>query len=120
MKKTLVLGASLKTERYSNKAIRELIKTNHPVVAIGNREGKLMDVDIQKGFPSFNDIDTVTLYLNQKNQATYLDYILEEIRPKRIIFNPGTEHLDFAQKAKEQGIEVVYGCTLVMLATNQY
>jgi len=42
------------------------------------------------------------------------------LAPERIIFNPGTEHAAFAERAAEQGSEVVEGCTLVMLGTGQY
>ena len=46
MKRTLVLGASLKPERYSNMAIQRLISSNHEVVAYGPKEGTIAGVDI--------------------------------------------------------------------------
>ena len=45
---TLVLGASLNPNRYSNMAIKRLRGNNIPVLAIGLREGKVADVAIQK------------------------------------------------------------------------
>src|SRR5215217_1288475 len=90
-KKTLVLGASSNPSRYSFLAIRKLRSHQHPVVAVGNREGKVADVDIKKGKIEEQNIDTVTLYLNPSNQVQYYDYILG-LHPKRIIFNPGTEN----------------------------
>ncbi len=118
-KKTLVLGASENPERYSNKAIHRLREHKHPVVAIGNRAGKVEDVDIIKEHPDMNDIDTVTLYLNPDNQKAYYDYILS-LKPKRIIFNPGTENDELELKAKQAGIKVQEACTLVLLGTGQY
>jgi len=118
-KKTLVMGASTKPERYSNKAVRMLSTYEHPVVAVGAREGHIDDVIIEKGFPRFDDIHTVTMYLGPKNQINIYDYILN-INPKRIIFNPGTENVEFMQMAIEKGIEVKEACTLVLLSTKQY
>ena len=45
---TLVIGASENPERYSNMAIKLLRKYRHSVVAIGNKSGKVEDVEIQK------------------------------------------------------------------------
>ena len=92
---------------------------NHPVVAIGRREGKVGSVDIVKGLPEIEDVDTVTLYLNPTNQKPYYDYILS-LRPKRIIFNPGTENDELDRLARENGIKPIEACTLVMLGTGQY
>ncbi len=38
MKKTLVIGASVKPERYSNKAIHALKKKGHEVVALATKK----------------------------------------------------------------------------------
>lgn len=116
---TLVLGASPKPERYSFKAVNMLKKFGHPVLAIGAREAMIGDTKIIKGFPSSNDIDTITLYLGQKNQLGFYDYIFD-INPRRIIFNPGTYNLELIKMAEAKGIEVVEACTLVMLSTGQF
>lgn len=118
-KKTLVLGASENPERYSNIAIHRLKQKGHPIVAVGYREGKVEDVKIQKDFPADDQIDTVTLYVSQKNQVQYYDDILK-LNPKRVIFNPGTANDEFEQKLQENNIEVVPACTLVMLSTGEY
>lgn len=117
--KTLVLGATENPERYANRAIRSLRKFNHEVCAIGLRSGRVEDVQIQTGQPKFENIDTVTLYLNSKNQEQYYDYILS-LKPRRIIFNPGAENPILAQLASTHGIETDEACTLVLLATDQY
>lgn len=119
MKKTLVLGASENPERYSNKAILKLRSYGHEVVAVGNRAGRVKDVDIHKGEVNAEDIDTVTLYLGPANQPPYYNYIIG-LQPKRIIFNPGTENDELAELAKSKNIEPIEACTLVMLSTGQY
>ncbi len=118
-KKTLVLGASNNPDRYSNIAINRLTAYNHPVVAVGLREGNVAGVDIQKGKVPFEGVDTITLYLNPKNQETYYDYILS-LKPKRVLFNPGTENPELQAKLDDAGIAYEEACTLVLLSTNQY
>ncbi len=118
-KKTLVLGASENASRYGNMALRRLRASGHDVVAIGRREGKVGDVVIHKSQPEEEDIDTVTMYMNEQNQKEYEDYVLS-LNPKRIIFNPGAENNALAQKAREQGVQTIEACTLVMLSTGQY
>lgn len=118
-KKTLVLGASGNPSRYSYLAINRLRSHEHPVVAIGLKQQKVFDVDVTTEKKPFENVDTVTLYLNPRNQQPYYDYILS-LHPKRIIFNPGTENEELARMAHEKGIETIEGCTLVMLSTGLY
>jgi predicted CoA-binding protein len=118
-KKTLVLGASLKEERYSNIAIYRLRKFNIETVAVGLREGMVDDVKIHKELIPFQGINTVTLYLNPRRQEQYYDYIIS-LHPERVIFNPGTENPELYQLLSENNIESEVACTLVMLGTNQY
>ena len=118
-KETVVLGASQNEERYSNMAVKKLVANKHSVTAIGNKEGIINDTKIIKDNPSISDVDTVTLYLNPKNQKPYYDYILS-LNPKRIIFNPGTENEELEKIANEKGIKTMEACTLVLLSTNQY
>lgn len=118
-KKTVVLGASSNPSRYSYLAVNKLQANDHPVVAIGKRPGRVGEVDITTDHDPVDSVDTVTLYLNPQNQKEYYDYILS-LRPKRIIFNPGTENDDLMRRARENGIEPVVGCTLVMLSTGMY
>lgn len=118
-KKTLVLGASENPSRYSYLALRKLQAFQHPVVAVGKKEGAVSGVTIHRQQVQEEGVDTVTLYLNPQNQKQYYNYILG-LRPKRIIFNPGTENDELIQLAEEHNIEPVLGCTLVMLSTGQY
>ncbi len=117
---TLVIGASENPSRYSNKAVLSLRNHQLPVIAIGNREGRIADVLIQSGQPKPDVlIDTVTLYLSEENQEPMIDYILS-LKPRRIIFNPGAENPHFAELARRKGIHTEEACTLVLLSTGQY
>jgi hypothetical protein len=119
MKKTLVLGASENPARYGYKAIQALRRKGHPVVAVGRRQGAVLDVDIEKEKVPFDDVDTVTMYMNADNQEEYIDYILN-LKPKRIIFNPGAENYKLEHLAREKGIETMDACTLVLLSIGKY
>jgi predicted CoA-binding protein len=118
-KKTLVLGASSKPGRFAMLAIKSLVKHNFEVVAVGARPDEVEGIQIVN-YPVFpTDIHTVTLYLNPFRQKQYIDYIIQ-LKPQRIIFNPGTENPELLKLARENGIEVVFDCTLVMLNSGVY
>lgn len=118
-KKTLVIGGSTKPERYANKAIKKLRRFNYPVVSLGLKTGKVDDVTIETGFPDFNEIHTVTMYVGHKNQPQYYDYVIG-LKPRRIVFNPGTENTEFEQLANKNGIETIEHCTLIMLGDGSF
>lgn len=119
MKKTLVIGASFNPSRYSNMAINRLVNHGHTVEAVGLKKGMVAGVDIATEKEDFENIDTVTLYLNPKRQEEYYDYIIS-LKPKRVIFNPGTENPEFYGILRKNNIESEVACTLVLLGTNQY
>ncbi|MBN2682947.1 MAG: CoA-binding protein [Bacteroidales bacterium] len=119
-KKTLVIGASIKPERYSYKAVKSLLEHGHEVVAIGAKEAELDSVKIHKTPIAFENVDTVTMYISEKFQPEYYDYIIKKIAPKRVIFNPGTENDEFAQMLEKSGIKVEIACTLVLLSIGEY
>lgn len=118
-KKTLVLGASMEPSRYSNILIHRLHDAGYPIVAIGRNMGFIADVPITDSKEKHEDVDTVTMYINPLHQKEYYDYIIG-LRPKRVIFNPGSENPEFYPLLKNAGIEVEEACSLVLLATNQY
>jgi len=118
-KKTLVLGASDNPSRYSFLAVNRLRSHGYPVVAIGKKNSIVADVPIEKEKKDWDNIDTVTLYLNPAHQEEYYNYILS-LKPKRIIFNPGAENDELADLAAKNGIKPIEACTLVLLSTNQY
>ncbi len=118
-KKTLVMGASNNPSRYSYLAIKKLQNNGHPIVAIGKKQCEIDDIIIYSTLQPFENIDTVTLYLNPNHQKEYYDYILS-LKPKRIIFNPGTENTEFFDLATQNNILAIKACTLVLLSTHQF
>lgn len=118
-KRTLVIGASENPERYAHKAIRALRSNNHEVVAVAKRQGVVEDVSIDTVFPSGDKVHTVSLYVGVQHQPEYYNDIIQ-LKPQRVIFNPGTENFEFAQKLKANGIEAEEACTLVLLSIGNY
>ncbi|MGO4821881.1 MULTISPECIES: CoA-binding protein [unclassified Flavobacterium] len=118
-KKTVVLGASTKPERYAFKAITMLTEKGHSVLAIGQNAGEVAGIKIKTKAVPLSNIDTISLYLNPARQRDYYNYIVEA-KPKRVIFNPGTENPELAQLLELNNIKTEVACTLVLLATNRY
>lgn len=118
-KKTLVFGASIKPNRYSNYAIQRLVANDYEVFAYGIKGGTISGIIVDTTLKPYENIDTVTLYLNAKRQKEYYNYIIG-LKPKRIIFNPGTENPEFYNILDKHHIFFEEACTLVLLSTNQY
>lgn len=116
---TVVLGASPKPWRYAHMAVRRLLAHGHRVHAVGLREGHIEGTAIHTDVSEGAGVDTVTVYLGSRNLASWTDRLLA-MHPRRIVFNPGAEDAAFAARARAKGIEVVEGCTLVMLAAGTY
>ena len=118
-KKTMILGASTNPSRYAFLAANKLVNFGHPIINVGLKTGEVAGVSIEKPSVIHTDIDTITLYLGKAHQLDLYDYIIQT-KPKRIIFNPGTENAELENLAHNNGIETTTACTLVMLSTNQY
>lgn len=119
MKKTLIIGASPNPSRYAYKAANMLKRFNHEIVNVGIKKGEVAGVEIEKPDQIHTDIDTITLYIGPALQSQYHDYILAT-KPKRVIFNPGTENYELEKLLDQHNIEPVEACTLVLLSTGQY
>ena len=119
MKPTLVIGASENPDIYSYKAIEMLRNHQHEVFAYGLKAGRVCDVEFMT---EKNPVKahTVTLYIGAKNQDMDLRNYILSLKPKRVIFNPGTENPILVQLARAANIETIEACTLVMLTTGQY
>lgn len=116
---TLVIGASENPARYSYKAIVMLKAHQQKVIAFAKKEGNINDIIFVTTLPTTTDIDTITLYINADAQKMYYNYFIE-LQPRRVIFNPGTENPELISLLKENHIQALEACTLVMLSTKQY
>ncbi len=118
-KKTVIIGASDNSSRYSYIAANRLVAHGHEVIPIGIKPGRVAGLDIITAHPELEDVDTITMYINPQRQPAYYDYLLS-LHPKRVIFNPGTENDELEEMLQQQGIQTMEACTLVMLSTGQF
>ena len=115
-----ILGASPKSDRYAYKAFELLREYGHQPIPINPAFEEVLG---EKCYPNISEapgpIDTVTLYLGEARSNPLINEIIRA-KPRRIIMNPGAENFALAEKAEDAGIEVVEGCTLVMLRTGEF
>lgn len=121
MKKTVILGASNNSMRYSYMAAHLLKEKGHEIVPVSIKKGEVAGEKILniQDKPQIDNVHTVTMYVGPNNQAGYYNYILN-LNPQRIIFNPGSENQELEILARRQGIKTYRHCTLVMLNANNY
>lgn len=116
----LILGASDKTDRYSYKAMKMLEDHGHKTVLVHptltSIEGKrvLHDISDYTG-----NIDTITVYVNPTISSSLESKIIK-IKPKRVIFNPGSENESLSSTLEKSSIKTENACTLVLLSTQQF
>ena len=115
-----VLGASSNPERYSYKAVMLLKEYNYPVFPVHPSQKPIEGIKCYASLSSIGEkIDTITVYLGEKNSTPLIDEIIS-INPRRIILNPGAESKELKDKCEAAGIEVMEACTLVLLRTDQF
>ncbi len=119
MGKTIVLGATDNPDRYSCKAVKALLRNDFEVVPVGLRNGVIKETEILTGMPPIEDVDTILIYMGAKKQAEFYDYI-QNLNPKRVVFNPGAENPELEDILKGKGIKVVKDCALIMINTDTF
>ena len=115
-----IIGASHKPQRYAYQAQAMLTDFGHSVFPISGNGREILGA---KGYQGIEEIvhplDTITLYLNPERHEPIKHQVLS-CKPRRIIFNPGTESKALIQYYRENGVEALEACTLVLLRTNQF
>jgi uncharacterized protein len=118
--KVVVLGASAKPDRYSNKAVYRLKEKGYEVIPVHPRFKEIYDLPVISSLSEINEeIDTVSLYIGPKGVKPLIPEIIK-LKPKRVILNPGTEDPELEEALVKNGIRPVAACTLVLLATEQF
>ena len=115
-----ILGASDRKDRYAHRAMLLLEEKGHRVFLINPSLSMIGDRVVRSSLTDISEsIDTITVYVRMEISSEIADEILAS-KPRRIIFNPGTENAELAARARNEGIVVTEGCTLVMLSTGQF
>lgn len=122
----LIIGISESSDRYSNMAYKKL--QHHGYKNLFGLTPKKLNIEgieivhnIDELIKSNIEIHTASMYIAPDKQTAIIENLIK-LSPKRIIFNPGTENISFESKIKQtlSSIEIIHGCTLVMLSTNQF
>lgn len=119
--KVVILGASPNPIRVSYTAANILASKNYHIFPLGLKKGEVAGIPILdlRTRPWIEDVHTITLYMNPRNQEPFYEYILG-LKPKRVIFNPGTENQVLINRLQKVNIEVTIDCTLVMLSAGYF
>ena len=116
----VVLGASPKPERYSNQAVRALVESGHRVIPVHPLLKEIAGVPAVPSLTYINGaVNTLTLYVGPKRGKELLQQMID-LKPDRVIMNPGTESDEIEDRLTGKGIAVLRACTLVMLRTGQF
>jgi predicted CoA-binding protein len=116
----VVLGASPKPERYSNQAIRALVHHGHRVIPVHPLLKEIAGVPAVAGLAQINEaVNTLTLYVGPERGKVFLQEMID-LKPNRVIMNPGTESDEIENHLNAKGITVLRACTLVMLRRGQF
>jgi len=119
-KTTLVIGASPNPERFSHKAVKLLKRKGYKVIPVGRRKGEIEGIPIllfdeQLSLP----IHTLSIYLSPGGQKQWYEY-LTSLKPRRVIFNPGTENEELEDHWRKRGVEIIKNCNIKMLLNDIY
>jgi len=118
--KVVVLGASPKPERYSNQAVAMLKEHAYEVIPVNPSGISIYDLSTRKSLDEIKvPVETLTMYVGAKISSAQKNAILE-LKPERVIFNPGTENPELEAALENNGIKVIHACTLVLLRTGQF
>lgn len=120
MARVVVLGASAKPERYSNKAVKQLQAAGHEVIPVHPALTELEGLEVKVSLGAVvGPVDTVTLYINGRNLQNVTNELIE-LKPERVIFNPGTEDVGVKTALEAAGIACLEACTLVLLSIGKF
>jgi len=116
----VVLGASDDPGRVSYQAVQRLLKNHHLVIPVNLQGGEVAGLKILLSLQEISQpVDTVTMYIGPRNQSAVINDIIA-LRPRRVIFNPGSENRDVYPQLHAAGISIEEACTLVLLSTRQF
>jgi predicted CoA-binding protein len=118
-KKTIVLGVSPDSKKRAHRVCKKLMEKGHEIIPIGVHEGSVADIPIHTSAPEPEIVHSVVVFIRAERQKQWLPYLMA-CKPKRIIFNPGSENDELIRLALDNKMEVLHECTILMLSSNRY
>jgi len=118
--RVVVLGASDNPERYSNMAVNRLLESGHEVIPVHPKLERIDGLEVVPNLGAVDEaVDTLTVYVSPKVSSSLIEAIVD-LKPGRVIFNPGSENAELQAALAEHGIPTLEACTLVLLSTGQF
>ena len=116
----VVLGASNKTHRYANKAIRMLLEYGYHVIPVHPKLENIEGLVVKHNLENIVEVvDTLALYIGPERSKHLIDSIVK-LNPARVILNPGTESDSLELALLHNDISFVKDCTLLMLEHGRF
>ncbi len=114
MNSIVIIGASPKPERYSNKAIIAYLKKGFKVYAVNPKYAGqyIHGVKVCASLDEIrSSIDVAALYVRPHIGITFLDKLAEK-GVKKVYVNPGTESDELLEKGKKLGMNMIQACAI--------
>lgn len=119
-KTVAVLGATSDPQKFAYRAWQKLKAAGHKVLLINPNFTAIEGQPVLASLDQIHEpVDTLTLYVGPEKSEALMEDILD-LRPQRVIFNPGTESATLAAALRDHRIHSVRGCTLVMLDSGTF
>ena len=120
VERVAIIGASDNPGRYSHRALLMLRQHGHEAIPVHPKLDTIEGLPVVPDIPSIQGaVDTVTMYVGPQISAGLADKLVA-LKPRRVIFNPGSENLELAARLREAGIACEEACTLVLLSTGAF
>ena len=115
-----VLGATPKPGRFAHQAMLLLKKHGDKITPVHPRFEEIDGIKAVKHMNEINDpVQTLTLYVGAAKLDNMIDEVID-LKPQRVIFNPGTESRALQKALSQNNIQWVEDCTLVMLNSGNF
>ncbi len=114
--KIVILGASKKRERFSNKAVRAYLKKGYEVFPVNPNYDEIEGIKVYHSLSELpvDKVDIVSVYVNPSIGITMIDEIIR-LKPKRVMLNPGSESKEIIDRLRKAKVDVVVGCSILSL-----
>ena len=106
-----IVGASSDKTKFGNKAVRAYLKQGWTVFPIHPKEETIEGLKVYRSVKEIPEpLDRVTLYVAPKIGMGLLEEMKGKV--KELFVNPGAESDELLQKAKQLGLNPVFGCVI--------
>ncbi len=115
-----ILGATPDRSKFAYRAMEKLEGYGHKVILVNP---EYQEIEGRPVLPSLSQIkepvESLTLYVGPQRLEPLVNEILD-LRPQRVIFNPGTESQALIKALENARIHYLRACTLIMLDSGQF